>query len=115
MSKWRNANCYGYAFNTDDWLQIEGKLKYGYQELMENFPNIKYVSKNEMVLGKRYIAYRYGVDDFHFMVRDEKGHWRHKQGNTPVKPISTKQVFSKQWTNSFTTYNSKIHLFEVIK
>lgn len=114
MSKWnRNNNCYGYATKTPQWLLIESDYSHGVDELLERNPRWKLVGFNDMVLGKEYVAYRYGAYDFHFMRRNKLGYWRHKMGGSAVKAISTKDVFARTWESDSTTYDSKLYLFEV--
>jgi len=113
MAKWHTSNnCYGYATQVPKWLLITGNYSDGPTELLIRNPNWKLVERKDMVLGKEYVAYRYGPDDFHFMRRNKLGYWRHKMGSSPVKAISTKEVFAKVWVFSL-VYNSKLYLFEV--
>ena len=118
MAKWtKQTNCFGYAVGIPDWLLMENK-RLPNRELVEY--GLKPVRKSEMVLGKEYVAYRYGKDDFHFMKRTKQGHWRHKQGYKPVTTISQKVVFAKVWHRGkpqefdYGVYDSKIYLYEVI-
>lgn len=114
MAKWsRRNNCYGYATNTPKWLLLDGSYSKAVYELLDKNPNWKLVKRSEMVLGKEYVAFRYGKEDFHFMRRNKQGYWRHKQGPMPVQAISTKDVFAKSWDPDGFNYNSKIYLFEV--
>lgn len=113
MAKWRNANCYGYAIRDDDWWLMPGDYS-DVGSLMAEHPEWKPVRKQDMRLGKEYIAYRYGLSDFHFMRRDTKGHWRHKRGSLRAAPISTKDVFASIWYNGPHLYTSKVYLFEVL-
>lgn len=104
--KWNKANCYGYATRNNDWLCTYGS----YKDEVYQFPDYMVpVKRSEMKLGKVYIAYRFGCDDFHFMRRDEKGHWRHKPGRLKVRDISEKNVFANNWDER---YNSKVYLFQ---
>jgi hypothetical protein len=113
---WTKANCYGYALNRNRWHLTNG-LSYEEmpEELLSLNPNWKQVRRDEMVLGKSYVAYRYGYVDFHFMVRDEKGHWTHKPGSSKVRTISQKDVFKGHWKNddAGAIYTSKVFLYEV--
>lgn len=112
MSKWnRKNNCFSYAFNKPNfWLLMENYD--GAWDLLEQNPNLKMVSRKDMVLGKEYIAYRFGKHDFHFMKRGKKGHWRHKMGSSDVESISAREVFAESWCCG--KYNSKLYLFEVL-
>lgn len=113
---WNTANCYGYAARKNKWFVFEDHYKTpdSVQELLEKNP-WRLVSKKDMVLGKRYVAYRYGARDFHFMYRSEKGMWRHKMGGTRVVSISQKDVFSDRWRGGvYNIYSSKLYLFEVL-
>lgn len=116
MAKWNtHNNCYSYAIDyPDKWMLInDNNYKQGVQTLLEANPNFRRVRRNEMVLGKEYVAYRFGKTDFHFMKRGKDGHWRHKMGWSNVEAISTKLVFDKVWNFSHYVYSSKLYLFEV--
>lgn len=116
MAKWtRRNNCYSYAINyPNKWMLItDGCYIDGIQTLLRANPNFRLVSKSEMVLGKEYVAFRFGCSDFHFAKRGKDGHWRHKMGPQPVEAISTKVIFGKEWRMGDNVYNSKLYLFEV--
>jgi hypothetical protein len=107
---YHRMNCMGYALGIKDWLVV-GRYSKAVEYLQSEY-NLTLVNKSEMVLGKRYIAFRYGSDDFHFMKRNEKGHWRHKMGNQKAISISQKNVFNKTgWDFDGLFYNSKVYLF----
>ena len=114
MAKWsRRNNCYSYAVDySNRWLLINNSYDESINEILHRNPNLRLVLKQDLVLGKEYVAYRYGRNDFHFMKRGKDGHWRHKMGNQPVEAISTKVVFDKVWDFN-NLYNSKLYLFEV--
>lgn len=111
---WKAANCYGYAVRKNKWLLVND-YEYHNEELLSLNPSWKSVERKDMVLGKSYVAYRYGAHDFHYMFRDHRGHWTHKMGSQIVKPISQKKVFHKFWGgyDSIALYNSRIWLYEV--
>lgn len=115
MAKWTSVNnCYSYAVNfPNKWLLIDGRYSQGVDELLDKNPNFRLVSRADLVLGKEYVAYRYGSTDFHFMKRGKNGHWRHKMGSDPVQVVSTKDVFADRWDYGNNVYNSKLYLFEV--
>jgi hypothetical protein len=114
VKPWNNANCYGYAIDKNRWLVFENEYEDAVDELLEKNPSWKLVSKQDMVLGKSYVSFRYGYHDFHFMFRSRLGHWTHKQGGQLVAAISQKEVFNKHWANpAGTLYTSKVYLFEV--
>jgi hypothetical protein len=93
---------------------FDDAYEYAVDELLEKNPSWKLVSRQEMVLGKSYVAFRFGYHDFHFMFRDHRGHWTHKQGGQLVRPISQKEVFANKWVNpGGAFYTSKVNLFEV--
>jgi hypothetical protein len=122
---WGN-NCFGYAVNIPKWLLVgdytqgdthdyTSHLDFILDKGYERF-NLKPVSKKDMVLGKTYVAYRYCANDFHFMKRLPTGHWRHKQGGSPVAAISQKNVLNDGWVREDgVVYNSKLYLFEVME
>lgn len=116
MAKWNGRNnCYSYAIdNPDKWMLInQDDYREGVYTLLEANPNFRLVSRNEIKLGKEYVAYRFSYNDFHFMKRGKDGHWRHKMGWSPVLAVSTKFVFSKVWDCGSNVYTSKLYLFEV--
>lgn len=113
VKPWDRANCYGYAADRNRWLLIEDGYCNGADELLEKNPTWKLVSRDEMVLGKSYVAFRYGYRDFHFAFRDHRGHWTHKMGSQRVTPISQREVFHKYWIGHNVLYTSKVYLFEV--
>lgn len=103
-------NCFAYAVNEKDWLLVDGDWSNPFYQFKEEH-NLIPVEKKDMVLGKEYVAYRYCANDFHFMKRDAKGHWRHKMGSSHAEAISQKEVFAKSWNFGYHTYNSKLYLF----
>lgn len=113
VKPWDAANCYGYAIDVNRWFHFDCEYEDAGQELQRLNPHWIKVQKSDMVLGKSYVAFRYGYHDFHFMFRDHRGHWRHKMGSEPVKAISQKDVFHKLWHGNNIVYTSKIWLFEV--
>jgi hypothetical protein len=124
-------NCMAYALGRATWMlpryweafaaTDEPSIEWKMIKRMEKDFNLKPVTKEEMVLGKEYIAFRIAwypngdVDDFHFIKRHKTGHWTHKQGGHPVKGISQKIVFSDVW-RAFgnINYTGTIYLFEVL-
>lgn len=111
---WNKANCYGYAVGINRWLLGDDSYEYMPQELLDKNPSWREVkSRNDMVLGKSYVIFRYGYHDFHFMFRDDKGHWTHKMGSSRVRPISQKMALGQFWYNHGTLYTSSIYIFEV--
>lgn len=116
MAKWgRRNNCYSYAVDyPNKWLLVEhDEFKTAIWHILEANPNFKLVYREDVVLGKEYVAYRFCKNDFHFMKRGKDGHWRHKMGGCDVEAISTKTVFGKVWDCGSNVYNSKLYLFEV--
>lgn len=114
VKPWDKANCYGYAVNINRWFVFDDAYEYAVDELIEKNRDWYLVDRKDMVLGKSYVAFRYGYFDFHFMFRDHKGHWTHKQGSQLVRAISQKEVFANHWTNpGGALYTSKVYLFEV--
>lgn len=114
MSSNAHYNCFGYAVNFHDWLLV-GDDYFAFATLWYDQFGLKAVNREDMVLGKRYVAFRYCADDFHFCRRDANGHWRHKMGGQPPKTISQKAVFSSHWDTGFHRYNSKVYLYEVVE
>lgn len=118
-AKWdRHNNCFGYAVDIKEWLLPSNDDSGYWQDMVHELQSdygLKLVEKSEMVLGKEYVAYRYGSRDFHFMKRDAKGHWRHKMGGRYAQPISQKEVFKKSWYFGGAFYNSKLYLFEKLQ
>lgn len=116
MAKWTNKNnCYSYAVDyPNKWLLINDGDYRGGVKTLSKVNNFRLVSKQDLELGKEYVAYRYSSSDFHFMKRGKDGHWRHKMGGSPVEAISTKVVFGKVWDLGCHVYNSKLYLYEVL-
>jgi hypothetical protein len=114
VKPWNQANCYGYAVDINRWFVFDDAYEYAVDELLDKNPSWRLVDRKDMVLGKSYVSFRYGYHDFHFMFRDHRGHWTHKQGGQRVATISQKEVFEKHWVNpTGTLYTSKVYLFEV--
>jgi hypothetical protein len=124
----RGNNCMAYALGRKNWMLPLGwralknkpieRIEEHMATMLGKTFNLKMVSREDMVLGKEYIAFRIAydgyedADDFHFMKRHVSGHWTHKMGSQPVKGISEKVVFSDMWKFG-TIYNGRIYLFEV--
>lgn len=127
----RSANCMGYALNRKKWMLPSGWDDFAsgwhdenemIESLIDQFGLVP-IDRDQMVLGKEYVAFRYEIiddedgvayiDDFHFMKRHKTGHWTHKRGSLPVEGISQKVVFSDVWVNGTYEYNSEMYLFEV--
>lgn len=114
VKPWDNSNCYGYAVDINRWFVFDDAYEYAADEILEKNPSWYLVDKKDMVLGKSYVAFRFGYHDFHFMFRDHRGHWTHKQGAQVVRPISQKEVLASKWLNpGGAVYTSKVYLFEV--
>lgn len=129
MAKYNHANCFGYAVKQNKWLRMrswrqfvepqneselmtreEAELE-AVNELEFRF-GLRFVHPSEMELGKEYIAYKFSMQDYHFMRRNKKGHWRHKQGQSEVSGIAERNVFKSKWKDGL-FYNSRTLLFEV--
>lgn len=130
MAKRKRYNCMGYALNRKKWMLplawddfADGWIDES--EVIDGLTrqfNLKPVSRDQMVRGKEYVAFRYEIiddewetriDDFHFMKRHKTGHWTHKRGNYDAEGVSERIVFSDVWVNGTYNYNSEIFLFEV--
>ena len=126
----RKINCMGYALNRSRWMEprdyegfAEGLIdEYEIILGLEKQFRMKQVSRDQMVRGKEYVAFRYErfgdadcPGDFHFMKRHKTGHWTHKLGGTGIYGIGERKVFSPLWKNGPYTYDSEMILFEVLK
>jgi hypothetical protein len=124
----RYNNCMAYALGRKTWMVPKGWYQFAESQdydaewnIIENLQsmfNLKLIKREDMVLGKEYIAFRYEYDgyeigDFHFIKRHKTGHWTHKAGGNPVKGISEKVVFADTWS-LYNDYNSDLYLFEVL-
>lgn len=115
QSVWkRESNCFGYALGIKRWVCVSnwGRLSNkAIAKRIEEAFNLIPVKKQDMVEGKEYFAIRFSPhkDDYHFMWRGKKGHWRHKMGGSPVEAISQKEVFGKAWLRR---YKGHIYLYE---
>lgn len=110
MAKWKHANCFGYAVGIDSWMHMPTWDEHQGVDYLEEKYGWKPVEEKDMVLGKRYVAFRYGADDYHFLVRHPNGHWSHKQGGLPPEAISEKVALRKAWRYGY--YNYRLYLFE---
>lgn len=108
----KSFNCMGYALNRKKWMHFPVPYNQAVQHLLAHYP-LKLVSKKDMKLGKTYIAFKYGSNDFHFAKRDKRGHWSHKMGSLDPTSISQKEVFKRVWNTNWARYTSKLYLFEV--
>lgn len=119
-------NCFGYAVGKKRWLVMRTWERFTSGEIdedealelaireLENRYNLKYVPNHKLKENLEYVAYRFSYGDFHFMVRNKKGHWRHKLGNYAATPIEEEKVFSNLWDFGWETYDSPILLFEKV-
>lgn len=112
------ANCMGWALQIKDWIHMDGHNYMSHDACVELFrkqAGLKLVQKKDIVLGKCYIALRVNTHDYHFMRRNESGHWTHKAGGDSVQTISQKKVFGEGWYRQYngTPYFGKIWLFEL--
>jgi len=129
MAKYTNRNnCMAYAVGRSNWMipkywrTYEETSDYDdfwrMVETMARQFNFKLTSRNQMELGKEYVAFRVeeyedgSIGDFHFMKRHKTGHWTHKMGGRSVEGISEKYVFSDVWSTSWHDYNGDLILFE---
>ncbi len=113
-------NCMSYAFNVfNDWLCIDafhssytqrsyGAIDYDYLEdifeeccieLEERF-TIRRLSgpTSEIYENERMIAFRIGMDDFHFARRNSDGIWTHKPGAWTIREMSEEELLSDAWS-----------------
>lgn len=131
----RGANCLGYALGRDQYTQLNKQGEEGggdniinfykpslmndlriVRAILKRYPQWKKSSRSKMVLGKVYIAFRYGDGDFHFMKRDMEGSWTHKPGWQDIQEISEDKVFADGWSRlpwNRNPYNSRIFIFEL--
>ena len=117
---YNQANCFGYALRKNKWLHVwcfldvlngeVGEEKIIYE--LQNRYGLKPVKKEDMVLGKEYVAFRWSDEDYHFARRSKSGQWSHKQGSWTPEAMSTKEVFDEVWVNGYIHYTSDIFLFE---
>lgn len=135
----RSYNCMAYALGRKHWMLPKAwdEFAQGYMDedtmigyLIEQF-NLTPVTRDQMVRGKEYVAFRYEAEvevedpdyegeityqpagDFHFMKRHKTGHWTHKRGSLEIQGIPERVVFSDVWQNGCYNYDSHLYLFEV--
>jgi hypothetical protein len=116
-NNWKTqANCLGYALGVKRWVRVVDFDKVPNKILANRFRkafDLKPIHKNDMALGKEYLAMRFaGKDDYHFIWRGKKGHWRHKMAGTRVESISQREVFYVSWGEWLTKYRGTIYLYE---
>lgn len=120
--KYNRANCMGYALRINEWLAPYSR---DFGDRMEAFSTedmvavlideykLTPVTKGQMVLGKEYVAFRRGFEDFHFVRRLPTGQWKHKQGRTKITDIKKTEVFNDYWSyDGPREYKSKLYIFE---
>lgn len=111
---YNKLNCMSYALKLDEWGQVASRKHFhvdtAFIQYMADM-GLQLTSREKMVPGKVYIAYKFGYDDFHWAIRNEKGHWRHKCGGRPSESVSEKVVFAKKWRSGL-IYSSKTFVFE---
>ena len=125
--KHEGYNCFGYAVGRKKWLIMRSWRAFvrDYNDFVDYFTakdnavkelyqryGLKHVDPRSMELGKEYVAYKFGLDDFHFALRNKQGYWRHKSGDTQAKPISEEHVFAEEWYFYGNQYDSETILFE---
>ena len=113
-NKWHyDNNCFGYALGIKRWLLVQYFHSKTNKKLAQHFEaafQLTPVKKQDMVLGKEYLAMRFDSKSvYHFVWRGKKGHWRHKMASKQVESISQKEVFSKYWLRR---YHGSIYLYE---
>lgn len=124
----RHNNCMSYALVRKEWSFPKGWRTARYNPTEENIAfmikalegyGLKPIKREDMVLGKEYVVFRYGwdedfaLDDFHFARREKTGHWSHKMGGGRPKGISEKMVFAESWDfGNSSLYDSPVYLFE---
>lgn len=127
-------NCGGYALGTFNWylpfadlsestntlyfrrrMSVNEIVRYYANYILLDFgARIREIqSVEELKVGERAIAFRAGVDDFHFCVRGKNGVWYHKPGRNTIRRIKKSEVFTKEWVSPdhFVIYDSDIVLF----
>jgi len=129
-SNYRGFNCYSYAVNVrDEWLNMsrrdlvhdlfdasnkkerERVSKLMAESIIDKFPKLKIITKNEIKKNTRLIAFRCAKHDYHFMKRFTNNHWFHKMGDEPIEAIKTEKVFSNKWYGSSHSYDTEIIFF----
>ena len=120
-------NCMSYALNVfDHWLELLSFTSFTNddlnkifldccEELQYKYAARRLTSSNDTLLsGERMIAFRIGVDDFHFVRRNSDGTWTHKPGNSYIREMSEEELLSDAWsTHRWHPYISEIAFFAV--
>ena len=122
-------NCYGYALNIEEWLELddfEGTytkkerkrvLLNCVNELLKQWScfNIKIESNPfEKLPENRYmIAFRIADMDFHFAKRAKNNHWYHKMGSYDIETMSISKLLNRAWHSTFREYDSDIVFFSL--
>lgn len=105
-------NCFGYAMNYFDWLDLDSfwyNDEEDYEELSDIFEEccqelerrfeLRRVWDPETRVGANeyLIAFRIGFDDFHFVRRLSDGTWSHKPGHNHIRHMSEEELLSDCW------------------
>lgn len=113
-------NCMSYALGVfDDWMQIDtfeisvnrgaAYMEHIFadccKELEELYPIRRLDSyTSEIAENERMIAFRIGLDDFHFARRNSDGTWTHKPGNNYIREIAESELLSEAWSKEARIY-----------
>lgn len=125
-------NCGGYALGTFDWylpyddFSVADRVLFGNEnpdDVLRDMANfildefngyIREISDfHELHENENAVAFRISEDDFHFILRQNNGHWYHKRGSHPIESIKKKDVFDDEWYNGGISYDTDIILFAV--
>lgn len=127
-------NCGGYALGTFNWycpyrndgdhtshlrmkMSVNDMARYYADFILEDFfGKIREIkSITELLENERAIAFRCGVEDFHFCIRGHNGVWYHKPGCSYIRRIAKTEIFAKEWRSpsGLVYYDSQIILFAI--
>ena len=113
-------NCMSYAFGVfDNWMLIDAfemsvdkgaaYMEYVFtnccKELEELYPIRRLKDHtSEIAENERMIAFRIGLDDFHFARRNSDGTWTHKPGKNYIREIAESELLAESWSKETRTY-----------
>lgn len=122
FDSWLVLYAFDHSFMEDNYEEIDyacmaGVFKDCCEELEERFAVRRLTGPNdELNSNERMIAFRIGVDDFHFARRNSDGVWTHKPGSNTIREMTEDELLGEVWGDYRTyPYISEIAFFAVIK
>ena len=107
-------NCGGFSLETFSWYlpydddeyenvvdQYDGDLslvtKHCVEHMLDEIPGLRLINTvHEAKKNEKVALFRVGFEDFHY-VKYEDGKYLHKNGSTPIRSMSEKEVYNRCW------------------